>query len=59
MLGPTNRCAKKKYIKKQRKITTMREAGSRKKQEEFLHVIDYIFNCHILCEIRETISSVK
>lgn len=37
----------------------MREAGSRKNQEEFLHVIDYIFNGHILCEIRETISSVK
>lgn len=51
-------CQEKKYTMKQRKITTTREAGNRRK-EEFLHDTDYTVDCHILCEIRETISSLK
>lgn len=38
-------CQEKIHNKKQRKITNMREAGNRRKQEEFLHEIDYIFDC--------------
>lgn len=59
MLGPTNRCARKKIYQEAKKNNNYERGRKRRKQEAFLHEMDSIFNCHILCEIRETISSVK